>query len=516
MPLPESEPENYSIDDMMDRLRSRGEGGTDGEAQLVTRDDGSQVYRVRKRKRRSQQPKKEKERRGKQYRIVQVVLAVGMIALAAAAFLASVLYLNSGAYRESVVEKIRTWTGAEAKVAELRVTPVSVAAASLELKWPEGSALDSLNLGGIRGDLQASQLLGGKWKGNELYAEHGGTLVLRLPSKDGVKTARTGAEGESPFHFRYRGSKFAVLSGDPAKPAFHLRDSEASLVMLDPAGKAANLQLDGGTLQLPGWGEYAMNFTSIQFEEGEVRLGNLRLVPAGGGKGEIRIDNPGNAALDLNGVPNELSVHLVHMPLGTLLGAGFGSWLSATIETPEGSDAGKFLVRMEEVPEMSLRVPFRAVSSTDTEISGLPMLEVLSTHLQEPWYQRPRFDVEARGDVVKDGKVSGVENLKLEARGRLVLNGRVMAKADGALEGILDVGLPATAVTNASPELRAVFSRKAGGFQWASVKISGNSRSPQDNLEAQLSASATTVSPAEGGNEALEDAFKDLTTPTEK
>ena len=62
MPASDTEPDNYSIDDMMDRLRSRSEGGQE-DAQLVTREDGTQVYRVKKRKRRSHQPKKEKEQR---------------------------------------------------------------------------------------------------------------------------------------------------------------------------------------------------------------------------------------------------------------------------------------------------------------------------------------------------------------------------------------------------------------------------------------------------------------------
>jgi hypothetical protein len=71
-------------------------------------------------------------------------------------------------------------------------------------------------------------------------------------------------------------------------------------------------------------------------------------------------------------------------------------------------------------------------------------------------------------------------------------------------------------VANASSELRSVFSKKSGGWLWATVKVSGNSRSPQDNLEAQLGSSAATVSPAQGGNEALEDAFEELTTPGAK
>ena len=516
MPSTDPEPENYSIDDMMDRLRSRGEGGTDGEAQLVTREDGTQVYRMRKRKRRSHQPKKDKERRKKQYRVVQVVLAVALVVLTAAAFLAAVLYLNSGAYRDSVVARIRTWTGAEPKVTELRVTPVSAAASSLELKWPEGSVLDSLKLGAISGDLQSGRLLAGKWKGNELYSANGGVLVLRMPVAGAGRVAG-GPEGtECPFQFRYRSSKFSVISGDPAKPAFRVKDSEASLVMLDPMGESANLQLDGGSLNAAGWGDYALNFASLQFEDGGMKLGGLRLSPPGGGKGEIRMDNPGEVPFDLDGGTSELAVHLSQVPLNALLGPSFGTWLSATVETPDGAEGGKFSFRLGPDPEMSLRVPFRAVSTTDTEASGLPMFEVLATHLQEPWYERPRFDLEAKGDLVKSGAGAGLENLVLEARGRLVMHGKVHAKLDGTLDGSLDVGLPASAVANGSPELRSAFSRKAGGHLWANVKISGNSRSPEDNLEAQLRSSAATVSPAKGGPESLEDAFQDLTTPARK
>jgi len=96
------------------------------------------------------------------------------------------------------------------------------------------------------------------------------------------------------------------------------------------------------------------------------------------------------------------------------------------------------------------------------------------------------------------------------------VTGKVHAKQDGNIDGSLDVGLPAPAVANGTPELRAVFSRKAGGYLWAKVKVFGNSRDPQDNLEAQLGSSAATVSPAAGGKDALEDAFRDLTTPKAK
>jgi len=511
MPATDPEPEKYSIDDMMDRLRSRGDGGSEGEAQLVTREDGSQVYRMRKRKRRSQQPKKQKEKLKKRFKVAQVIGAVALVILTALGFFVSLLYLNSAAYRETVLGRIRAWTGAEPKVTVLRVTPVSAGAAGFELKWPEDSMLDHLSLSGINGDLQATKLLSGKWKGNEMLSSLGGTLTLRPPSPLRVKNAATG--GDCPFLFRFRSEKFAVLMGEPTRPSFRLRDSEASLVMLDATATNANLQFEGGMLNIGGWGDFTLKLASLQFEAGEMHVGTLRMTPAGGGKGEIQIDNPTDSRFDLNGGESELTMRFTQTPVEALLGPAFGTWLRATVETPEGNDTGKLRFRSGANPEVSLRVPFRAVASSDTEAMSLPMFAALAHQLQDNWYQRPRFDLEAKGELVRTNTTSGLENLVLDARGRLSMGGKVFVNADGSLGGTFQVGLPAAAVANATPELRAVFNRKGGGFSWATVNISGDGRNPQDDLEAQLTSSAASLSPAKGGVDGLEDAFKDLTTP---
>ena len=60
---PDDHHDHYSVDEMMDRLK-RHKGSEDKEndmkdGELITRSDGSQVIKVRKRKRRSQQAPKE-------------------------------------------------------------------------------------------------------------------------------------------------------------------------------------------------------------------------------------------------------------------------------------------------------------------------------------------------------------------------------------------------------------------------------------------------------------------------
>jgi hypothetical protein len=512
MPSSDPEPENYSIDDMMDRLRSRGEGGRDGEAQLVVREDGTQVYRMRKRKRRSHQPKKEKEKRERRFRVAQVAAAFGLVAVSGLALLGSVVYLNSGAYRDSILSRIRTWTGAEAQVMQFRVTPVSAAADSLELTWPESSMLESLKLSGVRADLRISSMFGGAWKGSEMVAGNGGTLVLRRPVASPLVPSLP-RSGDCPFQFRYRSPKLSVLMGDRETPAVWLDGSEATLSVLDPAATSANLQFEGGDLKIAGWGDFGLKFASLQVEPSGVRLGTLRMAPVKGEKGEIEILNPDGLVLDLKGGETGMPMRVSRVPLSVLMGASFGTWLQATVESADNGTAGSFLFKGGPAPSFSCRVPFQSAAASESGVSGLPLFPILAKEIGESWYRSPRFDLAFSGTVLRDAASSVVEDLKLEARGRLTVTGRVTCDAAGALDGALDIGLPEAALADASVPLRRVFQRRDDGYAWAKVMISGTGAKPADDLAQQLQDAATKVAPASGGAESIEDEFRDLTTP---
>lgn len=512
MPANDPEPENYSIDDMMDRLRVRGGGPRDGEAKLVTREDGTQVYKMRKRKRRSVQPKKEKEKREQRMRVAQVVGAVGLVAGAGLVLLGSVIYLNTPGYHQKIEERVKQWTGAEPKLSQLRVSPISAGASSVELHWPETSLLKSLTVNLVRADLRVPSLAAGVWKGTEMVGGQGGTLVLRQPV--GVAPELPPRGGDCPFQFRYRSPQFNVLMGGDERPAARLSNTEATFDVLDPAATTANLRFEGGTLSAPGWGDFSLNFASLQFDPDGLRVGNVRLSPALKSDGaEIEILNPGQALFDLRGAKSELAVRVRRLPIGSLLGTNFGGWLVVEIETPEGGEDGTLTYEANASSPVSLRIPFRAAPSSFTYWKQLPMFGVLAKEVDESWYQAPSFDLEATGTVVRTGNTGGLDNLRFAARNRLTVTGRLATDPQGTLDGSLEVGLPDALVNEAAAPFRAVFKRREGGYSWATVRLSGTGRQPQDDLQKQLDTAATTATPAAGGNESLEDAFRELTTP---
>jgi hypothetical protein len=95
-------PEKYSIDEMMDRLKqSSAENPDNGE--LVTRADGTQAVRVRKRKRRSKQPHKQDAQRTRRARVIQIAAAFVLVILAALTAGIGIIYANSSPFRNSLV-----------------------------------------------------------------------------------------------------------------------------------------------------------------------------------------------------------------------------------------------------------------------------------------------------------------------------------------------------------------------------------------------------------------------------
>jgi hypothetical protein len=281
--------------------------------------------------------------------------------------------------------------------------------------------------------------------------------------------------------------------------------------MLDPAATTANLQFEGGAMTVAGWGDFGMSFASFQIEPAGVRLTTARLAPGGGSKGEIEIFNPKQVPLALAGGESEMAVRLDRIPLSTLLGPAFGKSISATVETREGAEDGILRLKGGDVPSISCHIPFHATATSDSSASLLPLFGILAEEVAESWYQAPKFDAGFSGTLVRDPAASGVEDLKMEARGRLMITGQLKADPGGALHGVLEIGLPAAALTDASVPFRLVFRRKEGGHAWATVKISGTGGKPLDDLEQQLDEAKASAAPASGGKDVLEEEFFNLT-----
>ena len=371
--------------------------------------------------------------------------------------------------------------------------------------------LESLQLNGVRADLGVSSIFGRSWKGTEMVAT-GGTLMLRQ-AEGGPPMSSPDRKGDCPFQFRYRSPNFNVLMGPAESPALRLLSSEVSINVQDSAATTANLQFEGGQLTILGWGDFALTFASFQIEPTGIQLATARIVPVGGSKGEIEILNPQQVPLALEGGQSEMALRVDRVPLSALLDPKFGVWLGATVETREDGADGTILFQGGKSPSVSCRIPFHATANSEPEASLLPMFAIIAKEVDEAWYHKPVFDLDFSGTLIRGGNASGLQDLSMGARGRILIKGAVMAQAGGVLDGSLEIGLPESAIADCSLPFRRVFNRREGAHAWATVRISGTGAKPADDLQQQIEQAATDVAPASGGKEFLEDEFRDLTTP---
>ncbi len=521
--MPADEPDRYSLDEMMNRLRSQGQGSSDGEPELVTRADGSQAMRVRKRKRRSRQPHKEAEKLRRKRSLVVAGVLLALVLVLALVVLGWFLYLNAEGYRDKVAARAQQWSGADVTLTSFRATPVSVGAAKAEFVWPEDAVASRLTLHGVVGDLKLSSHLTGEWHGREILARNGGELVLRH-AREGDSALREGPAGSVPFRTAFRSPKLRVAFGEGERPVMAIHDARASFMVPDPTQRIGNLVLEGGRTRVPGWGVFQVRFASLRLDGDQVSLGNLQLVPEGSADAEIRLIGEEMPPLKPRGGESEFRLRLEEVPSSILLGGGLEKIVIGVFESPEPEhNTGLLFVDVTDPSSLRFETPIRSSLTSGVRVQGLGLFQELAGVLGIENLAEPKFDSEGRAVLTRDADSVRLDEIDFVAQGSIRLRGGIQVGSRGELSGILEVGLPeATVMAAGKASVRRVFSRRDLGWQWASVSLTGTTTSPTHNLRALLSqqggvtgagGAAGAGGAGEDGVRGLDEEFRDLTTP---
>jgi hypothetical protein len=513
MPAPPSEPENYSIDEMMDRLKSSTAGNSEQDGELVVRADGSQAIRVRKRKRRSEQPKKQLLKRTRRARILQVSAAMSLIVIGGLGIGAAVIYANSPPFRDGLVEKISQSTGAQAELTTFRMNPTTANAGGLSLRWPEGNVLSNLTLRGIIAEVFPQSFLGKSMHGEEVTVAEG-TLALQIPKPGQALRTGSAPAGEFPIDFkRYRVPKFQVVMGATTAPPIRLANSEASLFKNKLNGRT-QFTLNGGDLTLQGWPKLQMDRVFLEFRDREIDVVSLRVLDASDNDGVFEFS--GTVQPYHPDRVSTLAVELEAFPLSGLAGPALGRLFSGKVDSVPASTSSHFSFHPSEKPAAKLSVEFRSAVNSSIEVSGFPFLFDLSQLLADEWFQVPVFNGEKAGAIFKrDAGVVTLEKIDLESKSRLALRGRLSLAANQTLSGELEVGL-AEGMIAAAPQgahLKTLFGPPIDGFCWLTLDISGPVATPVDNFNELFKSAARRRAVESLESESRGSTFEDLTKP---
>ncbi len=503
-----SEPEKYSIDEMMERLktpRPAEEVPKDGE--LVVREDGSQAIRVRKRKRRSNQPHKAERQQMRRSRMFQVSASLIVLLFVAFGIGLAIIHANSAPFREGLIKKITQCTGASVELERFRMNPARANADRLSLTWPGGNALGNLTLININADISPASFMGKSMSGEEVTAPEG-RLILRVPEPDQPVRESVAVDGSLIDFKCYSTPKFAILLGKPDAPLARVDGTEATFQPSN-ANDRAQLLLNRGDITIPGWPKFRMDRSHIEFRGQTVKIVGLRLWSVEESVGFFEL--AGTVSPYAADRTSTLDVALESFPLAGITGADFGRLFSGRIDTVSAAKSNLLVVKFGDIPTSSLVVSFTGSLTSPMVVGGFPFLFGLSQTLGDDWFKHPEFESVVSGVLRRaEGRVL-LSDFTFESKGRLTLRGVVTMAADQKLSGSLEVGV-ATGMVEAArnPRLDSMFGPVKGGLRWVTIKIEGTPTAPLDNFrqlyEAASAKRQTSSDPAIPS-------FEELTAP---
>jgi len=472
-----NEPERYSLEEMMERLKGRpSQDPTEGD--LVTRPDGTQAFRVRKRKRRSEQPKREEFKRRRRIRAIQVGSLLGSLMLLTLVIGGAFIYTNTAPYRKRLSDAFSKTLGANIDFKGFRITPVSANADAVTLDWQTGGFLKTVRLRQVTSKISPRTLLGRSITGEAIFAREG-EIVLQAPDES-VHAAPEAEAGALPVSFNRAGvTKLGIIFGEPESPALRIAGSEGTLTTSETK-LSKSFNLHRGSLTFRDWPTLKLERALMEISPEGAEIVTLRIGDSMNPRGEMNITGSVNTLSPKT--RSKLAVNLHAFNLADLLGADLGNLLSLRIDTRETPGSNQLSLAAAAPGDVELDLTFTNSLSSSNCVSGFKFLDLVARALEDKYYDKPEFD-EARGTIRRKGAQVDITDLYLERKTLLCIKGDLSVTPERTISGTLKVGIPESVIhLSRDPKLEAQFATVAGNFRWVTVEVSGPLQRPNDDF----------------------------------
>ncbi len=470
--------EHYSVDEMMARLkhhnRDKEQQDKIKDGELVTRPDGSQVIKVKKRRRRSKQPSKKTNPKLK-WAIIGTASSLALVLVAFTIFI--IARYNGASFKEKTETSItRLVTGNSTKIEQLRVTPLSVAASEAAINWDKDTFFQSATFSAIKADLKVTSFLSRAWNGEEILANHG-TIQLQLPERNRAESVDSLI---SNYRFKsYRCEKLDLLFGG-SEGAPSVKGIHASLQQLPDSHY--QVAFNNGIIDIPGWPNLEVSSGVLTLKSSNAEI-EARLAASDNNKGELLIKGIIYKDKDQ---PVTLDVKSINYPIEDMLGEDFGRIIEGYIHSDMG--ALSYDPKQGDINALSFIMPF---NSNQLNISELPMLNDLRDLTGKSQYLHPSF-THCRGTIMRNLSDISLSNLNLISSKLLSIEGNISVNAQGMLSGELNVGIPSRLFDDKTPAPK-IFSVPRNGNIYTKVTLGGTVHSPHDDFNARLKSSSRAI-----------------------
>ncbi|BDS06177.1 hypothetical protein NT6N_12170 [Oceaniferula spumae] len=463
---------NYSVDEMMAHLkrgeRQRRRTDPSEEGELVTREDGTQAVKVRRRKRRSKQPEKKKKTLNPKVKwaILGSIVGFGLLLIVGTVII--IAKYNGRKFKATTEATISELSGAgETELTQLRVTPVSAKAAKVDLAWDRHSFLKSASFSNLRSDLKATSFFTSDWIGETVVASVG-KAYLQAP----VTQAESGSGPlESPYKFdSYRCNQLDLHFGDD-REAPSILGLQISLRKM--VSERYQYVFQDGTVKIKNWPDLKLASGVITLNSQDAEVIAL-LDSENNHSGELSIS--GRISKDTSKTIS-LDIKAKDYPIQELLGKELGRLVRGTIQSDLGSLSYDYAKTADQ--GLSFDMPF---TSLNIDLSELPMLTTMKDLTGNTDYLRPSFN-HCRGNISRTSDGVSLNKLVWISNSLITLQGNINVDSEKKMSGTLDVGIPTSAFDGTPP---APFQGPKDGLYHAKVTLGGTIHNPHDNLRELL------------------------------
>ncbi len=427
--------EQYSLDEMMKALRDK-EREKEAQGEVVTRSDGSIARKVKRRRRRSEQPDKVTPEREKKRLLVKVVIAAVLVLALFLAGLFLILMQNSKGHRDKLAAQAAEWSGAEVELKGLKRMPFSVSLKEANFKWDQSYYVRDLALTNIKGDVRFFNYLGARPSGLEIGGKKG-RLVLGMPTATNVssETSESLEEEDFPFGFdQYYCNALDVMFGTDAPIGM----SGVNTIFSYVGGDGYQVTLDEGAFRVDGWDEFSISKGVMRYKGGVLNLKSLSL--------EHPTENKTSLAADLelsgeifmeSGKDSTLKISSEKYPMGGLIGKELSRFFSGTVVSSTGEV--RFTVGDDYFNEVEIEL-----KASSAKMKRLPFLTNLHSLFPDH-----NLDILEFHEGVTNSPILGTvrvrpegvafENFEMSEKGKVSLQGGLIIANDGRIAGRIKI-----------------------------------------------------------------------------
>ncbi|WP_143183321.1 hypothetical protein [Rubritalea squalenifaciens] len=463
-----------TLEEMVEDLQRSSKNRRDEEEKpkLVVRADGSEMLKVRKRKRRSHQPRKEAAKRKRKQRFILIASAMMLFFAVALSIAVSLGYHNSQGFHDKVKQLVQGKTGASVEMGLLTVGPGAAEMDEVSLVWKEGEgAIKSLELKKLNTNYGLSGFWGGKWKMRGINSSEGRLILQDSQSASDDMVA----DSQIKFEYDYiRCSNLNIHFGELTKtPAIEGSD----VVLKQSENESTQISFNGGKLNFPSLEGLQIENALIQLHDGRKDI-NVRLTDE---KKFGSITLEGNTPFTSSGT-TQLDAQLEEFPISKILPQHAQRFFEGRINSEEA----KLVMAPGKLSQLEFESSFQGAV---LRMHGFPFFKDLGNLLGHKWYERPRFNRNIQGDIHRKGNTLYVTNFTAESSKHLKLKGEFMIDEHGKVSGQFKVGIPAELANPFRDRLpKEMFSKAVDGFMFTDIQLSGDVHEVKDDFKSRVDA----------------------------